>query len=282
MSRRYSKASMVTYHLIICLCGIIMIYPLVWMIMSSFKESKTVYITANSLIPQKFVLENYVNGWKGFGGVSFSNFFQNSFFIAIIGTIGAVVSSSFVAYGFARFHNFPGRKILFSCMLVAMMMPFQVIMVPQFIWFKKLNMIGGYLPLILPKFFGEGFFIFLLLQFMQGIPREIDEAARIDGCSYLKIFLRIIIPLIVPALITCTIFSFMWKWEDYLAPLLYINGTKKYTVSIALKLFCDPASTSDYGATFAMATLSVIPTLLIFVCLQKYLVEGISTTGLKG
>ncbi|MDD3336053.1 MAG: carbohydrate ABC transporter permease [Eubacteriales bacterium] len=282
MLNHETRWSKIVYHTLICLMGVVMLYPLLWMVMSSFKESKTVFLTANSLIPQKFVLENYANGWTGFGGTTFATFFGNSFYIAILGTIGGVLSSALVAFGFARFHRFPMRSVLFSCMLISMMMPFQVVMVPQFIWYKKLGLVGSYAALILPRFFGEGFFIFLLIQFMSGVPQELDEAARIDGCGNLRIFLKIIMPLCVPALITCAIFSFMWKWEDYLAPLLYVKGTRNYTVSIALKLFCDPASTSDYGATFAMATLSVVPTLLIFICLQKYLVEGISTTGLKG
>ena len=163
-----------------------------------------------------------------------------------------------------------------------MMLPFQVMMIPQFIWFKKLGWVGTYLPLIAPSFFGQGFFIFLIMQFIEGIPRELDEAAKIDGCSYYGVFRQIILPLIIPALITSGIFSFIWRWDDFMSPLLYINKTTMYPISYALKLFCDPSSTSDYGAMFAMATLSLLPAVIIFITLQKYLVEGIATSGIKG
>lgn len=269
------------YHILVCGFGLIMIYPLVWMLMSSFKESSSIFATAKSLIPEHFTLENYVTGWKGFGKASFAVFFKNSFFLSTLATIGAVASSAIVAYGFSRC-RFRGRKLLFAAMLVSMMLPFQVIMIPQFLWFKVLGWTNSFKPLIIPYFFGQGFFIYLIMNFIDGIPRELDEAAKIDGCSYYSIFGRIILPLITPALITSGVFSFMWRWDDFLSALLYVNKTSKYPVSLALKLFADPSSSSDYGAMFAMATLSILPAILIFICLQKYLVEGISTSGLKG
>ena len=128
----------------------------------------------------------------------------------------------------------------------------------------------------------QGFFVYMMTNFIEGIPRELDEAAKIDGCSYYTIFTKIIFPLMVPTMITGCIFSFMWRWDDFLGALLYVNKTEKYPVSLALKMFCDPSSSSDYGAMFAMATLSILPAVLIFFCLQRYLVEGISTSGLKG
>ena len=167
-------------------------------------------------------------------------------------------------------------------MLLSMMLPFQVVMIPQYIIFNKLGWGGSYLPIIVPQWFGQGFFIFLNIQFIKGIPMDLDEAARMDGCSTYTIFFRIILPLIKPSLVTSAIFSFMWRWDDFLGALLYVNKTEKYPVSLALKMFCDPSSSSDYGAMFAMATLSILPAVLIFFCLQRYLVEGISTSGLKG
>ena len=279
MSRK--KIGTVFYHIIVCGMGIIMIYPLLWMIMSSFKESNTIFSTARSLIPEHFILDNYKNGWKGFGKTSFSVFFKNSFFISTVSTLGAVASSAIVAYGFSRC-RFRGRKVLFAAMLVSMMLPFQVIMIPQYLWFKVLGWTNSFKPLIVPYFFGQGFFIYMIMNFIDGIPRELDEAAKIDGCSYYGVFVRIILPLVVPALITSAVFSFMWRWDDFLSALLYVNKTSMYTVSLALKLFADPSSSSDYGAMFAMATLSIMPAIIIFICLQKYLVEGISTSGLKG
>lgn len=272
----------ICYHIIVCGFGLVMIYPLVWMVMSSFKETNTIFTTAGQLIPEKFVFTNYANGWKGFAKITFATFFKNSLFIAIVATAGTVFSSALVAYGLARCKFF-GKKILFVAMLLSMMLPAQVLMIPQYLWYQKLGWVGSYKPLILPYFFAiQGFFVYLMINFIDGIPRELDEAAKIDGCSYYSIFSRIILPLISPALITASIFSFMWRWDDFLSALLYINESAKYPVSLALKLFCDPGSSSDYGAMFAMATLSILPAVLIFICLQKYLVEGISTSGLKG
>jgi multiple sugar transport system permease protein len=276
------KIGSIVYNVIVCAFGLVMLYPVVWMVMSSFKETSTIFTTAGNLIPEKFTLENYVNGWRGFGKVSFGTFFSNSLFISVVATIGTVVSSSLVAFGFSRC-NFRGKKLLFAAMLVSMMLPAQVLMIPQYLWYQKLGWVGSYLPLIVPYFFAiQGFFVYLMMNFINGIPRELDEAARIDGCSYFGIYRRVILPLITPALVTGGIFSFMWRWDDFLSALLYINDSARYTASLALKLFCDPGSSSDYGAMFAMATLSIVPAVVIFIVFQKYLVEGIATSGLKG
>jgi len=268
-------------NLIVLVLGLIMVYPLAWMVMSSFKDTKLIFTTAGSLWPETFVIDNYINGWKGFGKVGFDVFFKNSLFISIVATIGTIMSSATVAFGLSRC-NFPGRRILFSAMLVSMMLPAQVLMIPQYLWYNQLNWVGSYLPLTVPYFFAiQGFFIYLIKNFIDGIPRDLDEAAKIDGCSFYGIFGRVILPLTVPSLITTGIFSFMWRWDDFLSALLYVNDSAKYPVSLALKLFCDPGSSSDYGAMFAMSTISILPAMLIFIFLQKYLVEGISTSGLK-
>ena len=276
------KVGSIVYNVIVCAFGLVMLDPVVWMVMSSFKETSTIFTTAGNLIPEKFTFENYVNGWKGFGKVSFGTFFSNSLFISVVATIGTVISSSLVAFGFSRC-NFKGKKLLFAAMLVSMMLPAQVLMIPQYLWYQKLGWVGSYLPLIVPYFFAiQGFFVYLMMNFINGIPRELDEAARIDGCSYFGIYRRVILPLITPAMVTGGIFSFMWRWDDFLSALLYINDSARYTASLALKLFCDPGSSSDYGAMFAMATLSIVPAVAIFIVFQKYLVEGIATSGLKG
>ncbi len=279
--KKNKKINAVIYHIFTIVVGILLIYPLLWMVASSFKETSMIFHTSESLIPKPFVTHNYFNGWKGFGGYSFGLFFGNSLLVAGISTAGAVFCSALVAYGFARL-EFPLKRIWFSCMMMTMMLPFQVIMVPQFIMFKQMNLVGTRLPLIAPYFFGQAFFIFLIMQFIQGIPRDLDEAARIDGCSTYGIFFRIILPLVKPACISSAIFSFMWRWDDFLGPLLYLNEPSKYTVSIALKMFSDPSASSDYGAMFAMSTLSVLPTFLIFVLFQKYIVEGQISAGVKG
>jgi len=277
-----NKISILIYHALVLMFGFIMIYPLLWMVMSSFKETNTIFTTAGSLIPENFTLENYVNGWKGFGNVGFIRFFGNSFFISGIATAGTLLSSALVAFGLSRC-NFPGRRFLFGAMLVSMMLPAQVLMIPQYLWFKQLNWVGTYFPMTVPYFFAtQGFFVYLIMNFIDGIPRDLDEAAKIDGCSYYGMFIRVIVPLIVPAMVTAGIFSFMWRWDDFLSALLYVQDSIKYPASLALKLFSDPSAGSDYGAMFAMAAISIIPSVMIFIFFQKYLVDGISTSGLKG
>ncbi len=283
MPYRVKKAMKTTvYHACVLLLGFVMVYPLLWMIMSSFKPTTTVFTTAGSLIPTTWTLDNYVNGLKGFGNVPFTRFFANSLFISVVATVGTVASSALVAYAFSRL-RYRGRGILFGAMLVTMMLPAQVLMVPQYLWYNKLGWVNSYLPMIVPYAFAtQGFFVYLNVNFINGIPRDLDEAARIDGCNPYAIFLYVIVPLLTPALITSGIFSFIWRWDDFLSALLYVRTSNMYPASLALKLFCDPGSSSDYGAMFAMSTLSILPVLLIFIFLQKYLVEGIATSGLKG
>lgn len=272
----------VSYYIMVSAIGFIMIYPLLWMIMSSFKDTNTIFITAGNLIPAEFTFDNYVTGWKGFAKITFGTFFKNSAFISIMATIGTVLSSSLVSFGLSRC-RFKGKKILFAAVLLTMMVPAQVLMVPQYIWYSKLGWVGSYIPLIVPYCFSiQGFFVYMMYNFLEGIPRELDEAATIDGCSYFKMYYHISTPLMVPALVTSGIFSFIWRWDDFMSALLYINKAAQYPVCLALKLFSDPGSTSDYGAMFAMSTLSILPILLIFIFSQKYLVDGISTSGLKG
>ena len=268
------------YHILVILFSFIMVYPLIWMVMGSFKEKSEIINNAEILLPKSFSPVNYLIGLKGFAGYGFGLFFLNSFIISTVATIGAVISAAVIGYGFARC-EFKFKSLWFSAMLLSMMLPFQIIMIPQYILFNKMGWVGTYLPLTVPYFFGQGFFIFLNIQFIRGIPKDLDEAARMDGCSIYGIFFRIILPLIKPSLVTTAIFSFMWRWDDFLAPLLYLSSPVQYPVSYALKMFSDPTAGSDWGAMFAMASLSLIPIFIIFITLQKYLVEGIASTGIK-
>ena len=278
---RKKRIYTVIYHVFVFLFALVMIYPVLWMIFGSFKTSNEILNSAQQLLPEAFTVDNYITGWKGFAGYSFSTFFGNSLFISTVATLGAVVSSSLVGFGFARC-SFPFKKFWFGCVLLSMMIPFQVIMIPQYILFNQLGWVGTYLPLIVPQYCAQGFFVFLNVQFIKGIPIELDEAARIDGAGTVQIFVQIILPLIKSSIVTSAIFSFMWRWDDFLAALLYLNRPSKYPVSLALKLFSDPTSGSDWGAMFAMATLSLLPIFIIFLTMQKYLVEGIASTGIKG
>ncbi|MBB6731194.1 carbohydrate ABC transporter permease [Cohnella zeiphila] len=275
------KMRTLLYHLIVGLLALVMIYPILWMAMSSLKPNGEIFTTAYSLIPSKFAWSNYSTGWKGFGGNTFSTFYKNSLFLVVISTFGAVASSALVAYGFARVSYF-GKSIWFGAMMMTMMLPRDVTMIPQYILFSKLGWLASFKPLIVPQFLGTPFFIFLIMQFIRTIPSELDEAAKIDGCSKYGIFFRVVLPLITPALVTSTIFAFYWNWDDFINPLLYLNNPKLYPVSLALKLFLDADAVNNWGGLFAMSTLSLIPVFLVFFLFQKYIVEGISTTGLKG
>jgi len=270
-------------HAFILAFGFVMIYPLLWMLSSSFKETGTIFQTASELIPRYFTFENYITGWRsGVAGTNFGVFFRNSGIIAVSATIGTVLSSALVGYSFSR-GNFRGKRVLFVAMLATLMLPPQILMIPQYLWFNWLGWVDTFAPLIVPFFFAVmGFFVYLITNFIDGIPRELDEAAKIDGCSFYGIFVRIIFPLSVPALITAGLFSFIWRWDDFLGPLLYLNRVSQFPASLALRMFTDPGAITDWGALFAMSTLSLVPTVLIFVFMQKYLVEGISTSGLKG
>ncbi|HOJ99271.1 MAG TPA: carbohydrate ABC transporter permease [Termitinemataceae bacterium] len=279
MRSRYQNIKNVLYHTFVILFGYVMVYPVLWMIASSLKPNTEVF-SDYSLIPSSIDVSSYFRGWKGVGGVTFTTFFRNSFFYSILATIGVVLSSAFVAYGFARI-RFWGKKFWFSCMLLTMMLPYQIVMIPQYILFFKLRWVNTFAPLIVPTFFGQAFFIFLMVQFIRGLPVELDESAKIDGCGRLRVFLHIIFPLLTPAIITSVIFQFYWKWDDFLGPLLYLNRPDHYTVSLALRMFSDPTTTTDWSALFAMGSLSLVPIFVIFVFFQRYLVEGISTSGLK-
>jgi len=275
------RISAICYHGFILIIGLIMIYPILWMLSGSLKNNTEILNGSLNLIPPAWRWENYVTGFRGFGGIGFDVYFKNSFRITIIATAATVISSACVAYSFSRV-KYCGRSIWFTAMLCTMMIPSQIILIPQYILYNRLGVVGTIIPLVLPHFFGQAFFIYQMMQFMKGIPRELDEAARIDGCSKYSIFARIVLPLLKPSLITTIIIQFYWKWDDFMGPLIYLNKPQSYPVSIAIKLFADASSTTDYGAMFAMSTLSLVPVFLIFLFLNNYLVDGVSTSGLKG
>lgn len=269
------------YHILVGGFAILMLYPVIWLLMSSFKPSDTIFVTAKSLIPDPWIFTNFVDGWKGIGGNSFGVFIKNTAILVVITLIGQVISSAFIAFGFARL-EFKGKAIWFGIMMVTLMLPHDVLMVPQYIIFSKLGWLNSIKPLAVPAYFGHPFFIFLLVQFIRTIPRELDEAAIIDGCNTFKIFTNIILPLIRPALATTAIFSFYWTWESLLGPVLYLNSPSKYTVSMALNMFLSNETVSNWGAMFAMSVVTLIPVFVIFFIFQRQVVEGISTSGLKG
>jgi multiple sugar transport system permease protein len=271
--------SKVTNHLFLSLFSLLMLYPVIWWVGASLK--KTEELSLPTIWPKTPIWENYSKGWHFSSEYTFAHFFGNSLLMEVGNVFGGVLTAAIVAYGFGRL-SFKLRGFWFSILLLTMMLPGQVTIVPQYILFNKLGLVDSYVPLVLPHFFGGGaFFIFLLVQFIRGIPRDLDEAAKIDGASVYGIFLRIIFPLIKPALMTVAIFTFIWSWDDFFAQVLYISSVEKFTVGLALRMFIDQFDI-QWGQLLAMSLLSVLPSMLIFLFAQKHFVEGIATTGLKG
>ncbi|GHU74787.1 sugar ABC transporter permease [Clostridia bacterium] len=270
-------------HIIIILFGIVMLYPVAWLIMSSLKAGNTIF-SDPSLIPKSITFQHYITGWSGVGRIRFAVFFKNSLAICLSVVVLNMISCSMAGYAFARL-NFKFKNILFAAMMVTLMLPAHVTTIPRYINFKNLGMIDHplYLALILPKLFAtDAFFVFLLVQFMRGLPKDLDESARLDGCGRIGIYLRIVLPLTAPALITTALFTFLWTWDDFMNQLLYINTPAKYTVPLGLRMFLDATGTSNWGAMLAMSVLSIVPCFILFFSLQKYFVQGIATTGIKG
>lgn len=281
--RRVKRKTVNTIIWLVVLLAItaVILYPLVWLVFSTFKPSSE-FGQNPGLIPDNPTVDNYFKVLEGIGGTPLWRFFANSLFIAVMAVIGTLISSALAAYAFARI-KFKGAGVLFAAMIGTLLLPFHVIIIPQYIIFNRLELVDTYWPLILPKFLAtEAFFVFLIVQFIRNIPRDMDEAARIDGAGHLRIFFSIILPLIKPALITSAIFTFIWTWNDFLGPLLYVNSPEKYPLPIALRLYNDATSTSDYGATVAVSFLALLPILIFFIVFQRFLVDGVATQGLKG
>ncbi|MCL2320017.1 MAG: carbohydrate ABC transporter permease [Treponema sp.] len=269
------------FHFFVILFGLFMIYPLLWMLSASFKLQTDIF-TGFDFFPKQPTVDNYINGWKGVSGYSFGRFFYNSMFIAVLCIIGNIISCSMAAYAFAKL-KFKLNKILFSIMLLTLMLPFHVKLIPQYIIFMKLGWVNTFLPFIVPRFFAvEGFFIFLLVQFMRTISNELLDAPRIDGCNTFDIYVRFMLPLSVPALVTVAIFTFIWTWNDFFSQMIYLSAPAKFTVSLALRMFVDSTGQSSWGSLFAMSCLSLVPLFIVFIVFQRYLIEGITTGSLKG
>ena len=280
--KRQKQINSIVFHVGACLLGFLMIYPLLWLIASSFKSNDTMFLNTYSLIPEKWdIPTNYKSGFEGIGGVSFWTFFGNSMIVTVVGTVTCVFSSLLAAYALARV-RFPLSGFWFNCVMLTMMIPAQVMVVPQYIILKKLHLTDTRTALILPWAFGTAFFIFLMVQFIRGIPRELDEAAEIDGCSRIGILFRILVPVMQPTLVTSVIFAFYWIWQDFFQPLIFTSNTDKFTIPLALNMYLDPNSFNNYGGLFAMSVISLLPVIIVFICFQKYLVEGIAMDGIKG
>jgi multiple sugar transport system permease protein len=274
-----SRARSVVKHVLMIAASFVMIYPLLWLTVSSFRPTDVIFRTPGLWL-NDLVIENYTQGWFALGQ-PFGHYIVNSAIVVIGAVAGNLFACSLAAYAFARL-QFRLKTLWFSIMLVTVMLPIHVVLVPQYILFNNLGWVNTFVPLILPKFLAvDAFFIFLMVQFIRGIPRELDEAARIDGCGHWRIFFRVLMPLMGPALATCAIFTFIWTWSDFFTPLIYLTDPNSYTVSVALKGFLDATSGSNWGAMFAMSVITLIPLFLVFLFGQRFLVKGIATTGGK-
>ena len=266
-------------HAALIAVSVAMLYPLFWMLAASFRPEAEIF-TAKGLWPSEWSLDAYSRGWNGLR-VSFGTFFVNSMMISVLSVCGNVMACSMAAYAFARL-QFRGRRLWFGLMLLTLMLPYQVTLIPQYVLFRELGWVNTYLPLVVPKFLAaDGFFIFLMVQFFRNLPRELDEAAQMDGCSPWRIYWKIILPLSQPVLATAAIFTFIWTWDDFFGPLIYLSEMPSYTVMLGLRTFTDSTGQSDYGGLFAMSVLSLVPIFLFFLFFQRLLIEGIATTGMK-
>ena len=266
-------------HLLLLVTAAVTLYPLLWMVSSSLKPSEVIF-REPSLWPSQWDLGNYSGGWTALAH-PFSHYLWNSAVIAVLSIVGNLLSCSLAAYAFARL-EFRGRRVLFAAMLVTIMLPIHVLIVPQYVLFSRLDWINTVLPLVVPKFLAtDAFFVFLMVQFIRTLPRDLDEAARLDGCGHLRTFWQIILPLCVPALATTAVFTFIWTWNDFFSQLVFLTNPDAYTTPVALRSFIDGEGQSSWGPLFAMSVVALAPVLGFFLAGQRYLVQGIATTGLK-
>jgi len=277
--RPQDRGRSVVKHLLLIAVSLLMIYPLVWMLVSSFRPTDVIFRTPGLWL-NDLILTNYTQGWNALAN-PFGHYMVNSAIVVVGAIVGNLFSCSLAAYAFARL-RFRFKTLWFSIMLVTIMLPIHVVVVPQYILFNQLGWINTFIPLIAPKFLAtDAFFVFLMVQFIRGIPRELDEAARLDGCGHWQIFWKMMVPLMTPALATTAIFTFIWTWSDFFTSLIYLTDPSKYTVPVALRSFLDATSGSNWGAMFAMSIISLVPIFLAFLFGQRYLVKGIATTGGK-
>lgn len=279
--RRRPKGQLgaIVKHVALILLGLVMIYPLLWMVSSSFKPDALIFRDP-SLLPTEIDLSHYPDGWTALSH-PFSLYLLNSAIVVAGSLIGNLLTCSMAAYAFARL-EFRGRGVAFGVMLLTLMLPAQVVLIPQYVIFANLEWVNTFLPLIVPKFLAtDAFFIFLMVQFFRGLPREIDEAAKIDGAGYWRIYYRILLPLSVPALATTAIFTFIWTWNDFFSQLIFLTKPEMLTAPVALRNYVDSTSGASWGSLFAMSVVTLIPVFLVFLFGQRFLIKGIATSGLK-
>ncbi|MER6790151.1 carbohydrate ABC transporter permease [Streptomyces sp. NPDC000658] len=275
------RAGSLAWHVGALLVLAVVLYPVVWVVGASFKPSKDI-VASLDLLPAKPVWANFSGLADGISGISIGSFFTNSLTYALLAVAGVVLSSSLTAYAFAKI-RFAGRNLLFTLMIGTLLLPYHVLLIPQYVLFRNLGYIDTLVPLVAGKFLAtEAFFVFLMVQFMRGLPRELDEAAKLDGCGHLRTYWSIVLPLSRPAIITSAIFAFINAWNDFMGPLIYLNTPSKYTVSLGLMMFRDQEGISNYGSMIAMSLVALVPVIAFFMAFQRHLIDGMATSGLKG
>lgn len=275
------KISSIIRYIILTVVAIVMLYPIIWLVGATFKENNEIF-TSIGFIPKKIDFQAYIDGWYTKGDYTFTLYFINTFKYVIPKILFTIVSATVTAYGFARF-DFPFKKVMFSLLMATMFLPQVVTRIPLYLFWKNLGMLDTYVPLLANSFFAqEPFFVFMLIQFLRSIPRDLDEAATVDGCNSFEVLWRILVPALKPALISCIIFQFVWSFSDFLGPLIYITSQENYPVSLALKLNVDPSTNTPWNQVFAMSLISLLPAIILFFSAQKYFVEGVTSSGIKG
>lgn len=281
VQERRRKVSTALRYAVLTFVGLVMLYPLIWLVGASFKTNAEIF-AGPGFIPAEPTLSGYVEGWKTSTPYTFGRFFWNTFLIIAPKTIFTVISCAAVAYGFARF-DFPGKKILFASLIATLLLPNVVTRIPQYLLFRDIGWLDSYLPLWVPSAFaGDAFFVFMLVQFLRSIPRDMEEAARVDGANSFQTLVYIVLPMLTPALISVALFQFMWTMNDFLGPLIYLSSVDKFPVSLALKLSIDASEAFEWNKILAMSVLALAPSLVVFFMAQKYFIEGISAGGVKG
>jgi len=261
--------------------GLVMLYPILWLVAASFKSNAEIFSEVG-LLPSRLDFGAYVKGWKTSSGYTFATYFLNSFLIVIPRIFVTVISCVMVAYAFARF-DFWGKKILFSVMVTTIMLPHIILRIPQYLMFKELGWLDSYLPIIVPSAFAtDTFFVFMLVQFLRGIPRDMEEAAMIDGCNPLQLLLYVIVPLLKPAIVSVIVFQFIWTMNDFMGPLIYLSSVEKYPVSLALKMTIGATEEVEWASAIAISVVALLPSVAVFFAAQKHFIEGAASSGIKG
>ncbi len=280
--RKKLKPQRLLGYIVLIFGAVLMVYPLLWLLSSSFKPNSEIFAREFTFIPKEFILTNYIDGWNINPQYSFDHFLFNTLFMVSLVVVGNMISCSLTAYALSRL-NIRFKKIITAIILLTLMLPTQILLIPKYLLFSNLEWLSTYLPFIVPSFMAtNAFFVYMLNQYMRGIPKELDESAKIDGCSSFSIYVRIIMPLSKPALFSVAIFSFIWTWNDFLNQLIFLSEVKTYTVALFLSTLVDSTAITNWGSLLALTTLGIMPSIIVYFLAQKYFVEGVATSGLKG